>query len=154
MSIPIPAFKYSFRVTLENVVDANDPEYFYAIEGLGMMYQVDKYSPGGYGNSYSMPTIYETESLTLKRPVFEAKSKINKWCEQALSSGVFKPTIAHIFILNNDETLNNHWTAEGVYPIGLRLSSLDLESGNPIVMETITLNYSKLTRLDINTATS
>ncbi|ACE06422.1 hypothetical protein Aasi_1077 [Candidatus Amoebophilus asiaticus 5a2] len=154
MGTLIPTLKHSFRVTLENVVDANDPEYFYAIEGLGMMYQIDKYCPGGYGNAYSMPTIYEVENLILKRPVFTTKSKINKWCEQALSSGIFAPTIAHIFILNNDETLNNHWTVEGVYPIGFRLSSLDLESGSPIVIETITLAYSKLTRLDVNPTTS
>jgi len=149
MTIPIPAFKHSFQITLENVADANDPEYFYAVEGLGFMYQVDKYYPGGYGNPYSMPVMYETENLTLKRPLFEKKSKITKWCEEALSTGIFKPTTAHIFILNNDKTPNNHWTAERVYPIGLRLSPLDLESGDSIVMETITLVYSKLNRIDI-----
>lgn len=151
---PIPAFKHSFQLTLENVADEKDPEYFYAIEGLGFMYQVDKYYPGGYGAPYSMPIMYETENLTLKRPLFETKSKITKWCEQTLFTGIFQPTTAHIFILNSDKSINNHWTAERVYPIGLRLSPLDLESGNPIVMETITLAYSKLNRIDVNTTTS
>lgn len=149
-----PAFKYSFKVTLQDVADDKDMEYFYAIEGLGLTYQVDNYSPGGYGSSYSMPVMYETDNLTFKRPLFQEKSKITKWCQEALDTGIFKPTIAHIFILNVDESLNNHWTAEQIYPIGIRLSPLELESGNPIIMETITFAYSKLNRLDVPTSTT
>jgi phage tail-like protein len=147
-----PALKHSFKVTLQDVADDKDMEYFYAIEGLGLMYQVDNYSPGGYGSSYSMPIMYEVDKLVLKRPLAQEKSKISTWCQEALDTGIFKPTIAHIFILNVDDSINNHWTAERVYPIGIRLSPLDLESGNPIIIETITLAYSKLNRINVSAA--
>eukprot|EP01132_Coremiostelium_polycephalum_P000719 gene719-892_t len=147
-----PALKYSFRIVLEKVSTENDPEHFYAVEGLGLTYQVERLYAGGYTNPYSMPISYETENLVLKRPLFQDKSKITKWCEQALSTGIFKPTTVHIFILNVDEkqTPNNHWTAEQAYPVGMRISPLNLESGDPIVMEIITLAYSKLNRLDVS----
>lgn len=146
MSTPIPAFKYSFQVTLDGVSDDSD-EYFYAVDGLGITYQLDKYLPGGYGNSYAMPTTYETRQLVLKRPLIQGKTSITKWCEAALDGGVFKPTTANIFILNVEKDINNHWAAEQAYPIGLKISSLDLEPGNQIVMETITLSYISLKRV-------
>jgi phage tail-like protein len=146
MSTPIPAFKYAFQVTLAGVSDDSD-EYFYAVDGLGITYQMDKYLPGGFGNSYAMPTIYETRHLMLKRPLLQEKTSITKWCETALDTGVFTPTTANIFILNKDKAINNHWAAEQVYPIGLKISSLDLETGNPIVMETLTLAYVRLKRI-------
>lgn len=146
MSTPIPAFKYAFQVTLDGVSDNSD-EYFYAVDGLGIAYQTDKYLPGGYGNSYVMPTIYETRQLVLKRPLLQGKTSITKWCEEALDTGAFKPTTANIFILNQDKEINNHWAAEQAYPIGLKISSLDLETGSPIVMETITLAYAILKRV-------
>jgi phage tail-like protein len=144
---PIPAFKFSFQLTLEGVSDTSDPEYFYAIDGLGLMYQMDRYFPGGYGKSYSIPLLYETDNLTLKRPVVQDKTNITKWCEQALDTSIFKPTIAHIFVFNKDKSINTHWSVEQVYPIGLKISSLDLESGSPVVIETITLAYTRLNRV-------
>lgn len=146
MTAPIPAFKYSFQVTLDGVSDNSD-EYFYAVDGLGVTYQLDKYLPGGYGTSYTMPTTYETRQLVLKRPLVQGKTSITTWCEAALDTGVFKPATAHIFILNIDQEINSHWAAEQAYPIGLKLSSLDLETGNPIVMESITLAYVSLKRV-------
>ena len=147
MSTPTPAFKFSFQITLEGVSDNSDPEYFYSVDGLGITYHTERYSPGGYGKSYNMPLTYETYNLVLKRPLLQEKSNITKWCEQALDTNIFKPTIAHIFILNKDKSINNHWSAEQIYPIGFRLSSLDVESGNPIVMESITLSYARLNRV-------
>jgi phage tail-like protein len=147
MNTPIPAFKFSFQVSLEGVSDENSPEYFYAIEGLGIMYQMERYYPGGYGRSYNMPVQYETDNLTLKRPLLQGKTNITQWCEKALDSGIFKPTIAHILILNHDKTVNNHWAVEQIYPVGIKLSSLNLESGDPVVMEVITFSYARLNRV-------
>ncbi|OJW73578.1 MAG: hypothetical protein BGO68_03020 [Candidatus Amoebophilus sp. 36-38] len=147
MDAPIPAFKFSFQITLNDVSDTSDPEYFYAIDGLGIMYQMDRYFPGGHGRSYSMPQMYETDNLVLKRPVLQEKTNITKWCEKALDTNIFKPTIANIFILNKDKSVHTHWSVEQIYPIGLKISSLDLESGSPVVIETITLAYARLNRV-------
>jgi phage tail-like protein len=146
MSTSLPVFKYSFQLTLDSVSDDSDG-YFYAVDGLGITYQMDKYSPGGYGNSYAMPVIYETRQLVLRRPLMQEKTSITKWCEDALGTGVFKPTTANILILDSDKTVTNHWAAQQAYPIGLKISSLDLDRSNPIVMEIITLAYATLQRI-------
>ena len=147
METPIPAIKFSFQIMFDGVSDTSDPEYFYAVDGLGITYQMDRYVPGGHGRSYSMPQMYETDNLVLKRPVVQTKTKITTWCEKALDTSIFTPTIAHIFVLNKDRSIHTHWSAEQIYPIGLKISSLDLESGNPVVLETITLAYARLNRV-------
>lgn len=147
MNTPIPAFKYAFQVALDGVTD-NSNEYFYSVDGLGITYQLDKYLPGGYGNSYAMPTTYETRPLVLKRPIIQEKTSITKWCETALEGGVFKPTTVNIFILNVERDINNHWAVHQAYPIAWKISSLDLEpGGNAIIVETITLGYVSLKRV-------
>lgn len=147
MSTPLPAFKFSFQITLQDISNESTPEYFYSVEGLGITYQTERFLPGGYNKSYTVPMLYETDNLVFKRPLLQGKSNITKWCEQALDTNIFKPTTAHIFVLNKDQSINTHWAAEQIYPIGIKYSTLDLESGSPVILEIITLAYSRLNRV-------
>jgi phage tail-like protein len=143
-----PVFKYSFQVKIEGIADET-PEYFHAVEGLGFIYQTEQYLPGGYNQPFPLSTVYQTNNLVLKRPLLEEKTNITKWCEEALDRRVFKPTAAHIFILGRNGEIRTHWSLEGLYPIGLKMSSLDLdlERGRAGIMETITLVYTRITRI-------
>ena len=147
MDAPKPIFKHTFQIKIENVSEDSSPEYFYAVEGLGLIYQTEQYLPGGYNQPFAIPTVYQTTNLILKRPLLVDKTEITKWCEETLDTGVFKPTVAHIFVLGRNEEVRVHWSAEGIYPLGFKLSSLDVEQGNSVIVETITLAYSRLSRV-------
>lgn len=147
MHIPKPIFKHAFQITIENVSADSSPEYFYAVEGLGVSYQTEQYLPGGYNQPFDMPTVYQTTYLTFKRPLLADKTNITTWCEEALDTGLFKPTIAHIFIVGKKEEVQIHWLVEGIYPVGLKIAALDLEAENAVVMETMTLVYTRVKRI-------
>ena len=66
---------------------------------------------------------------------------------KCLDSGSFEPVSMNIFILNHDETINNHWIAENAYPTGLKISKINIENKNPVIMEIITIMYMNLKRV-------
>ena len=53
----------------------------------------------------------------------------------------------NIFILNFNNEINNHWIVEDAYPYGIKISSINIENKNPIIMEEIHILYRKLKRV-------
>ena len=64
-----------------------------------------------------------------------------------LESGNFTPVSMNIFILDNNDEINNHWIAEQAYPIGLKVGTMDVKNEDPVIMETITMMYYNLKRI-------
>ena len=120
---------YSFQITIDGITDEN--EYFYSIEGLSTEFKIREYLAGCTMNAMSLTTSKENQPIIVKRPL----------------SNVFEPVSMNIFILNHDETINNHWIAENAYPTGLKISKINIENKNPVIMEIITIMYMNLKRV-------
>ncbi len=135
----------SFQIKIDGITDDN--EYFYSVEGLGISYQLQSYLPGGDINSSHMVSRIDTQPIIVKRPLSNVKSGFSKWCIKALESGIFTPVSMNIFILNNDDSINNHWVVEQAYPTGLRIGTMDVQSEQLVVMEIITIMYYNLKRV-------
>jgi phage tail-like protein len=144
---PRVILQHSFTFKIEGVT-SGEYEYFYTVEGLGVHYQTEQYLPGGHSQPFIMPKVYQTTNLVLKRPMTESKSNITEWCEKTLDSGSFQPTVAHLMLLGRDENVQVQWLIEGVYPIGLEIGSLGVGTDDTVLMEKITLVYTRLKRLN------
>ncbi len=142
-----PALNGPFKVEFEGISDGSSPEYFYAVDGLGISYRTEKYLPGGYSQPFEIPVAYQADQLVLRRPLHEEKTKITQWCEEALDSGTFKPVAAQIFVLNRNGGIVTHWSIENVYPTGVKISSLSYTQGSRVIEETITLVYAAIKRV-------
>ena len=140
-----PTFQSPFKVEFEGISDGS-PEYFYSVEGLGASYRTEKYLPGGYATPFEIPLAYQATHLILRRPFHREKTKITKWCEEALDHSKFEPVGAQIFILNRQGDIVAHWSLVGTYPIGLDISSLG-DKGSRVVEERITFVYKTVRRI-------
>jgi hypothetical protein len=69
---PILASKGAFKVSIDGVTDEN--EYFYAVDGLSITYNVTMYTPGGEINAIPMVVNTETQPLVFKRPLINIVS--------------------------------------------------------------------------------
>jgi phage tail-like protein len=136
---------YSFQITIDGITDEN--EYFYSIEGLSIEFQTKQYLSGCNMNYTPITTCIETQPIIIKRPLSNIKSGFTKWCIKYLEIGIFEPVVMNIFIINTDGSINNHWIAENAYPLGLRISQINIENKNPIIMEIITIMYTNLKRI-------
>jgi len=145
MSDMILSSTYSFQVTIENVTDEN--ELFYSVEGLSIMYNYTGHYQGGDNNEDNIITSIKTSPLIFKRPLTNTISGFSKWCIDSLETGIFKPESINIFILGYDDEINNHWIAENAYPIGMKISTLNLEANSPIIVEETHVLYKNLKRV-------
>ena len=140
---------YSFQITIDGITDEN--EYFYSIEGLSTEFKIREYLAGCTMNAMSLTTSKENQPIIVKRPLSNVKSGFSNWCMKCLDSGSFEPVSMNIFILNHDETINNHWIAENAYPTGLKISKINIENKKEkkknIIMEIITIMYMNLKRV-------
>lgn len=141
----ILASSNSFQITIDGVTDDN--ERFYSVRGLFIGYQTQTYCPGGETNAIAVTTQIISQPLVLKRPLSNVKSSFSEWCTKTLETGTFTPVTMNIFILNPDGSINNHWIAEQIYPVGLEISPLDVEEQKTILSEVITMMYVNLRRI-------
>jgi phage tail-like protein len=129
------------------VTDGSSPEYFYKVEGLHNTLKVEAYLPGGATRPYYRSYACETTDLILTRPLVEGKTKITVWCEDAIDRLVFKLTQAHILVLNQEASILAQWTIEDIYPKGIAITPLQLNSQSDFgIGESITIGYSRLVR--------
>ena len=135
----------SFQIKIDGVTDDN--EYFYSVEGLSISYQIRSYLQGGELNSSFTISRADTQPVIIKRPLSNVKSGFSNWCMKILESGNFTPVSMNIFILDNNDEINNHWIAEQAYPIGLKIGTMDVKNEDPVIMETITMMYYNLKRI-------
>ena len=136
---------YSFQITIDNVTDEN--EIFYSIEGLSIMYNYTPHYQGGDNNEDNIITSIKTSPLIFKRPLTNITSGFSKWCINSLETGLFTPQSINIFILGYNDEINNHWIAENAYPIGMKISTIDLEAKIPIIFEETYVLYKNLKRV-------
>ena len=136
---------YSFRIVIDGVTD--DGEFFYSVDGLSIEYVVMSKGQGGEREVVKATSTLETRPLIIKRPLSNTTTKFSQWCIDTLESGDFNPVSMNIFILNCDESINNHWIAEHAYPIGMKISPIDIQSKDPVIVEEIKVMYSSLKRV-------
>ena len=141
-----PTFQSPFKIEFEGISDGS-PEYFYGVEGLEASYRTEKYLPGGYATPFEIPSAYQVTHLILRRPFYREKTKITKWCEEALNNSTFQPVGVQIFILNRKEEIVAHWSVVGTYPTGLAVSPLGYHQGSRVVEERITFAYTSISRI-------
>lgn len=141
-------YPYSFQIEILGVTDGITPEYFCTIDGLKNWLNMEEYIPGGSTRPFYIPNYCQTEDLSLKRPLMEGKTKISTWCEEAISTLQFKLTQAHIVSLNRAGGIIAQWNIEDVYPKGITIMPLSLQSQPEDLQigEVITIGYSKLVR--------
>ena len=82
-----PALNGPFKVEFEGISDGSSPEYFYAVDGLGISYRTEKYLPGGYSQPFEIPVAYQADSAGIAQAVTRRK-------KQKLPSGAKKHLIA------------------------------------------------------------
>ena len=133
---------YAFQISIDNITDDN--ELFYSVEGLSMIYNLSAQFQGGENSETMITTTYKTSPIIVKRPLTNVVTGFSKWCINTLNTGKFEPVPMNIFILNYDNEINNHWIAEEAYPYGMKISSINIENNNPIIMEEIHVLYRKL----------
>ena len=136
---------YSFQVTIDNVTDEN--EIFYSVDGLSIMYDYISHHQCCDNLDDNIIKSIKTEPLIFRRPITNVTSGFNKWCVKALETGIFEPVSINIFILGYNDIINNHWIAENAYPIGFKLSTIDLEAKSPELFENIYVLYKNLKRV-------
>ena len=149
MKEPIPVLNRFFRMVIQDLPGEGPAEMFYSIRGLSVStpHVTSSYLPGGFDSPFTIPIASQTGKLVLKRPLLKEKTAITKWCEESLKTLNFKPSVAHIFILDYNDDIITQWDAEGIYPVALEISPLGLEQEDSgIIEETITLAYAGLTR--------
>lgn len=139
------SFSLSFQIAIENVTDDN--ELFYSVDGLSMFYNLNQKYQGGENIDTMVATTLKTTPLVVKRPLTNIITGFSKWCTKSLESGVFTPVSMNIFILGRDNEINNHWVAEEAYPYGMKVSSINIEHSDFVIMEEIFILYRKLMRI-------
>lgn len=143
--IPIFATQNNFKVVIDGITEDN--EYFYSVEGLSIQYTTKTYSPGGDNMMVNITTDKDTVPLVFKRPLSDVTLGMSKWCIKTLEMNEFKPADVNIFIFGRNDSITNHWIAEQAYPIGMKVSSLNVLVNDPRIMEILTLTYSNLKRI-------
>ena len=136
---------YSFQVSIDDITDDN--EIFYSVEGLSIMYNYLPHYQGGDNNEDNIITSIKTSPLIFKRPLTNITSGFSNWCIKSLETGQFEPKSINIFILGINDEINNHWIAENAYPIGMNISTIDIEAKTPIIVEEIHVLYKNLKRV-------
>lgn len=143
--IPIFATQNNFKVVIDGITEDN--EYFYSVEGLSIQYTTRTYSPGGDNMIVNITTDKDIVPLVFKRPLSDVTLGMSKWCIKTLEMNEFKPADVNIFIFGRNDSITNHWIAEQAYPIGMKVSSLNVLVNDPRIMEILTLTYSNLKRI-------
>jgi len=143
--IPIFATQNNFKVVIDGITEDN--EYFYSVEGLSIQYTTRTYSPGGDNMIVNITTDKDTVPLVFKRPLSDVTLGMSKWCIKTLEMNEFEPADVNIFIFGGNDSIINHWIAEQAYPIGMKVSSLNVLVNDPRIMEILTLTYSNLKRI-------
>ena len=143
--IPIFATQNNFKVVIDGITEDN--EYFYSVEGLSIQYTTRTYSPGGDNMIVNITTDKDIVPLVFKRPLSDVTLGMSKWCIKTLEMNEFKPADVNIFIFGRNDSITNHWIAEQAYPIGMKVSSLNVLVNDPRMMEILTLTYSNLKRI-------
>jgi phage tail-like protein len=139
----IPVFNCKFKVHIDEVTDENDT--FTSIDGLSKYISSYKNQSFG-GDSYTNCFVenFSTKNLILKRPLMKRKSGITKWCEKCLDDLNFSQKDMMIFVLNIEEEIVASWTVLGVIPFGIDISTIQLNSSNTILEQSITIRYRDL----------
>ena len=145
MSDIILSSSYSFKVSIDSITDEN--EIFYSVEGLSIMFNYIPHYQGGDTNEDNIITNIKTTPLIFKRPLTNTKSGFSNWCIKSLETGLFEPKSLNIFILGINDEINNHWIAENAYPIGTKISTIDIEAKSPVIFEEIYVLYKNLKRV-------
>ena len=136
---------YSFQINIDDITDDN--EIFYSVEGLSIMFNYSSHYQGGDNNEDNIISSIKTSPLIFKRPLTNIKSGFSNWCIKSLETGLFDPKSINIFILGINDEINNHWIAENAYPIGTKISTIDIEAKSPIIVEEIHVLYKNLKRV-------
>ena len=136
---------YSFQINIDDITDDN--EIFYSVEGLSIMFNYSSHYQCGDNNEDNIISSIKTSPLIFKRPLTNIKSGFSNWCIKSLETGLFDPKSINIFILGINDEINNHWIAENAYPIGTKISTIDIEAKSPIIVEEIHVLYKNLKRV-------
>jgi len=143
--IPIFATQNNFKVIIDGITEDN--EYFYSVEGLSIQYATRTYIPGGNDMIVNIATEKNTIPLIFKRPLSDVTPGMSKWCIKTLEMNEFSPANVNIFVFGRNDSIVNHWIAEQSYPIGMKISNLNVEAHDPCIIEILTLTYSNLKRI-------
>ena len=145
MADVILSSSYSFQVTIDNITD--ESEIFYSVEGLSIMYDYIPHYQCGDNTEDNIVKSLKTTPLIFKRPLTNIVSGFTKWCNKTFETGIFTPASINIFILGYNNEINNHWIAENAYPIGIKISTIDLQAESPALFENIHVLYKNLKKI-------
>ncbi|HLK27332.1 MAG TPA: phage tail protein [Puia sp.] len=128
---------------------------FQSVTGLDSTLETESVKEGGEnGFTHIIPVRRKYGPLVLKRGLLSpSQSKIiTVWLQKAFDLEKVEPTSVTIALIGeggiNDPLM--HWKATNVWPIGWKIGELNAEQG-AVLIETLELNYNKLTFDDAQT---
>jgi phage tail-like protein len=144
---PSPALSFRYRVSITDINDSGEMG-FSEISGLTSELETEQVFAGGENSFvYNLPKQVKSSPLVLKRGFFNSNSGIAQWINNVLSNGFPGNVEAKDVVI---ELINEHddsiisWTLHNAFPTKWEVSGFNAME-NKIVVESITMNYSRFT---------
>lgn len=117
---------------------------FQEVSGISKEFGVEEVQSGGENRfKYRLPTVVTNTNLILKRALVSEGSKLVKWFEETLDSGLSQPIITKdvsVNLLNSEGHVLITWMFHNAYPVKYSVSDLHSQK-NELVIETLELAY-------------
>lgn len=138
-----PISGYSFHLEIPGITDgADSKETFTSVEGLSKyVSQAKNHFYGGEQHLSYLPQNFATKDLVLKKPLMEGASPINDWVQLTLNTFEFEPRDMLLTISSSDDRILSKWEIFGGIPVAFDISSIGLDTINPIVYQIIIIKY-------------